>query len=104
MMMSLEKIWHDWNKAVFLGESHTAQCLWRQAVSELPRKGGYGYLLVLSDTFSGWSEAFPPELPKPRRYHYAVTVQLMNTSRWRLLSPVMPEPVSVKRNYTKMKA
>ncbi|MCQ4078363.1 transposase family protein [Klebsiella pneumoniae] len=32
---------------------------WQIDFSELPRKGGYRYLLVLTDTFSGWPEAFP---------------------------------------------
>lgn len=70
-MMSLEKTWHDWNKAVFPGESHTLHSLWQ-----------------------------PPSHAQAQ----AVTVQLMNTSRWRLLSPVVPEPMSVRRNYTRMKA
>lgn len=32
---------------------------WQIDFSELPRKGGYWYLLVLTDTFSGWPEVFP---------------------------------------------
>ncbi|XP_032043930.1 uncharacterized protein LOC116489592, partial [Aythya fuligula] len=32
---------------------------WQIDFSELPRKGGYRYLLVLTDTFSGWPEVFP---------------------------------------------
>lgn len=32
---------------------------WQIDFSELPRKGGYRYLLVLTDTFSGWPEAYP---------------------------------------------
>jgi len=32
---------------------------WQTDFSELPRKGGYRYLSVLTDTFSGWPEAFP---------------------------------------------
>lgn len=32
---------------------------WQIDFSELPRKGGYRYLLLLTDTFSGWPEAFP---------------------------------------------
>ncbi|GAB0208873.1 protein NYNRIN-like [Grus japonensis] len=33
--------------------------LWQIDFSELPRKQGYRYILVLVDTFSGWPEAFP---------------------------------------------
>ena len=32
---------------------------WQIGFSELPGKGGYRYLLVLTDTYSGWPEAFP---------------------------------------------
>jgi len=32
---------------------------WQIDFSELSRKGGYRYLLILMDTFSGWPEAFP---------------------------------------------
>lgn len=32
---------------------------WQIDFSELPRKEGFRYLLVLTDTFSGWPEAFP---------------------------------------------
>ena len=32
---------------------------WQIDFTELPRKGGYQYILVLVDTFSGWPEAFP---------------------------------------------
>lgn len=71
MMVSLEKPWHDWNRAVFAGESHTLKSLWQQP---------------------------------SRAQAQAETVQLMDSSRWRLLSPVMPEPLSVKRNYIRMKA
>ncbi|KAJ7414945.1 Pol polyprotein [Willisornis vidua] len=41
------------NKGKFPGE------MWQIDFSELPRKGGYRYMLVLTDTFSGWPEAFP---------------------------------------------
>ncbi|XP_030799942.1 protein NYNRIN-like [Camarhynchus parvulus] len=37
---------------------------WQIDFSELPRKGGYRYLLVLTDTFSGWPEAFPTRTVK----------------------------------------
>ncbi|GAB0196130.1 hypothetical protein GRJ2_002078300 [Grus japonensis] len=39
---------------------------WQIDFSELPRKGGYQYLLVLTDTFSGWPEAFPTRTAKAR--------------------------------------
>lgn len=42
--------------------------------SELPRKGGYWYLLVLTETFSGWPEAFPCRTNKARE----VTKALLN--------------------------
>ncbi|XP_042644076.1 protein NYNRIN-like isoform X1 [Tyto alba] len=32
---------------------------WQIDFSEIPRNGGYQYLLVLTDTFSEWPEAFP---------------------------------------------
>jgi len=31
---------------------------WQIDFMELPRKWGYQYLLVLTNTFSGWPEAF----------------------------------------------
>ncbi|XP_042653128.1 uncharacterized protein LOC122153833 [Tyto alba] len=37
---------------------------WQVDFTELPRKGGYRYLLVLTDTFSGWPEAFPTRTAK----------------------------------------
>ncbi|XP_061873043.1 protein NYNRIN-like isoform X1 [Colius striatus] len=39
---------------------------WQFDFSELPRKGGFRYLLVLTDTFSGWPEAFPRRTNKAR--------------------------------------
>ena len=39
---------------------------WQIDFSELPRKGGFRYLLVLTDTFSGWPEAFPCRTNKAR--------------------------------------
>ncbi|KAK4825729.1 hypothetical protein QYF61_002168, partial [Mycteria americana] len=47
---------------------------WQIDFSELPRKGGYRYLLVLTDTFSGWPEAFPCRTNKARE----VTKVLLN--------------------------
>lgn len=39
---------------------------WQIDFSELPRKGGFWYLLVLTDTFSGWPEAFPCRTSKAK--------------------------------------
>jgi len=39
---------------------------WQIDFTELPRKGGYQYLLILTDTFSGWPEAFPTRIAKAR--------------------------------------
>ncbi|XP_064032323.1 LOW QUALITY PROTEIN: uncharacterized protein LOC135192877 [Pogoniulus pusillus] len=39
---------------------------WQIDFSELPRKGGYRYLLVLTDTFSGWPEAYLCRTAKAR--------------------------------------
>ncbi|KAK4810533.1 hypothetical protein QYF61_004496 [Mycteria americana] len=47
---------------------------WQIDFSELPRKGGYRYLLVVTDTFSGWPEAFPCRTNKARE----VTKVLLN--------------------------
>jgi len=41
--------------------------LWQIDFSELPRKGGYCYLLVLTDMISGRPEAFPCQTNKARR-------------------------------------
>nr|XP_038025432.1 uncharacterized protein LOC119714306 [Anas platyrhynchos] len=41
--------------------------LWQIDFSELPRKGGYCYLLVLTDMISGRPEAFPCRTNKARR-------------------------------------
>lgn len=40
---------------------------WQTDFSELPRKGGYRYLLLLKDTFSGWPEAFPCRINNARQ-------------------------------------
>ncbi len=32
---------------------------WQIDFSELPRKEEYRYMLILTDTFTGWPEAFP---------------------------------------------
>ena len=47
---------------------------WQIDFYELPRKGGYKYLLVLTDTFSGWPEAFTCRTNKARE----VTKVLLN--------------------------
>lgn len=47
---------------------------WQIDFSELPRKGGYRYLLVLTDTFSGWPEALTCRTNKQRE----VTKVLLN--------------------------
>ena len=47
---------------------------WQVDFSELPRKGGYRYLLVMTDTFSGWPETFPCRTNKARE----VTKGLLN--------------------------
>ncbi|XP_033929204.1 protein NYNRIN-like [Melopsittacus undulatus] len=39
---------------------------WQIDFTKLPRKGGYRHLLVLTDTFSGWPEAFPTRSAKTR--------------------------------------
>lgn len=39
---------------------------WQVDFPELPRKGGYRYLLVLTDTFAGWPKAFPCRTNKAR--------------------------------------
>ncbi|RMB97274.1 hypothetical protein DUI87_26243 [Hirundo rustica rustica] len=48
------------------GKGHGPGQQWQIDFSELPRKGGYRYLLVLTDTFSGWPEAFPTRTAKAR--------------------------------------
>jgi len=40
---------------------------WQIDFTELPRKAGYRYPLVLTDTFSGWPEAFPTRTAKARQ-------------------------------------
>ncbi|XP_033929740.1 protein NYNRIN-like [Melopsittacus undulatus] len=37
---------------------------WQIDFTKLPRKGGYRHMLVLTDTFSGWPEAFPTRSAK----------------------------------------
>ncbi|XP_058680545.1 uncharacterized protein LOC131571793, partial [Ammospiza caudacuta] len=56
------------NRGKFPGE------VWQIDFSELPRKGGFRYLLVITDTFSGWPEAFPCRTNKERE----VTKVLLN--------------------------
>ncbi|RMB96936.1 hypothetical protein DUI87_26515 [Hirundo rustica rustica] len=45
--------------------------------TELPRKGGYHYLLVLTDTFSGWPEAFPARTAKAREVTKALLQEII---------------------------
>jgi len=37
---------------------------WQIDFTELPRKEWYLYLLILTDIFSGWPEAFPTRIAK----------------------------------------
>jgi len=48
------------------GKGNIAGQHWQIDFSELPRKGGYRYLLVITDTFAGWPEAFPCRTNKAR--------------------------------------
>ncbi|NWH79706.1 POL5 protein, partial [Piaya cayana] len=50
---------------------------WQIDFTELPRKGGYRYLLVLTDTFSGWPEAFPTRTAKPREVTRALIQEII---------------------------
>ncbi|KAK4810899.1 hypothetical protein QYF61_013307 [Mycteria americana] len=49
-----------------IGKGNVPGQNWQIDFSELPRKGGYRYLLVLTDTYSGWPEAFPCRTNKAR--------------------------------------
>jgi len=49
-----------------IGKSNGLGQQWQIDFTELPRKGGYRYLLILTDTFSGWPEAFPIRIAKAR--------------------------------------
>lgn len=40
---------------------------WQIDFSDLPRKGGFRYLLVLMGTFSGWPKVFPCQTNKSRK-------------------------------------
>ncbi|RMC03748.1 hypothetical protein DUI87_19500 [Hirundo rustica rustica] len=50
---------------------------WQIDFTELPRKGGYRYLLVLTDTFSGWPEAFPARTAKAREVTKALLQEII---------------------------
>lgn len=61
-------------KLGIIGKGNYPGQQWQIDFSELPRKGGYRYLLVMTDTFSGWPEAFPCRINKARE----VTKILLN--------------------------
>jgi len=50
-----------------IGKGNLPEQWWQIDFLELPRKGGFRYLLVLTDTFSGWPEAFPCQTNKARK-------------------------------------
>ncbi|KAK4806917.1 hypothetical protein QYF61_012638 [Mycteria americana] len=56
----------NWAQLGSIGRGNVPGDHWQIDFSELPRKGGYRYLLVLTDTFSGWPEAFPCRTNKAR--------------------------------------
>ncbi|KAK4811194.1 hypothetical protein QYF61_019825, partial [Mycteria americana] len=64
----------NWAQLGSIGRGNVPGDHWQTDFSELPRKGGYRYLLVLTDTFSGWPEAFPCRTNKARE----VTKVLLN--------------------------
>ena len=47
-----------------IGKGHVPGQQWQIHFSELPRKGGYRYLLVLTDNLPWWPEAFPTRTAK----------------------------------------
>ncbi|RLV98515.1 hypothetical protein DV515_00010656 [Chloebia gouldiae] len=50
---------------------------WQINFTELPRKGGYRFLLVLTDTFSGWPEAFPTRTAKAQEITKALLQEII---------------------------
>ncbi|NXU46847.1 POL3 protein, partial [Drymodes brunneopygia] len=50
---------------------------WQIDFSELPRKGGYRYLLVLTDTFTGWPEAYPCRTNKAKEVSKALLNEII---------------------------
>ncbi|KAK4810840.1 hypothetical protein QYF61_008812 [Mycteria americana] len=64
----------NWAQLGSIGRGNVPGGHWQTDFSELPRKGGYRYLLVLTDTFSRWPEAFPCRTNKARE----VTKVLLN--------------------------
>ncbi|XP_017583803.1 PREDICTED: endogenous retrovirus group K member 8 Pol protein-like [Corvus brachyrhynchos] len=50
---------------------------WQIDFTELPRKGRYRYLLVLTDTFSGWPEAFPTRTAKAQEVIKALLQEII---------------------------
>nr|XP_009921610.1 PREDICTED: protein NYNRIN-like [Haliaeetus albicilla] len=53
-------------KLGIIGKGNYPRQQWQIDFSDLPRKGGYRYLLVMTDTFSGWPEAYPCRTNKAR--------------------------------------
>ena len=49
-----------------IGKGNVSGKQWQIDLFELPRKGGFRCLLVLTDTFSRWPEAFPCRTNKAR--------------------------------------
>ncbi|XP_031953098.1 uncharacterized protein LOC116438347 [Corvus moneduloides] len=60
-----------------IGRGHGPGQQWQIDFTELPRKGGYRYLLVLTDTFSGWPEAFPTRTAKAREVTKALLQEII---------------------------
>ncbi|RMC17020.1 hypothetical protein DUI87_06278 [Hirundo rustica rustica] len=50
---------------------------WQIDFTDLPRKGGHRYLLVLTDTFSGWPEAFPARTAEAREVTKALLQEII---------------------------
>ncbi|XP_068031589.1 uncharacterized protein [Anomalospiza imberbis] len=60
-----------------IGKGCGAGQQWQIDFTELPRKGGYCHLLVLTDTFSGWPEAFPTRTAKAREVTKALLQEII---------------------------
>lgn len=68
-----------------IGKGNAPGLQWQVDFTELPRKGAFQYLLVLTDTFSGWPEASPTRTAKARE----VTRILIQEIIWRFGLPVV---------------